>query len=434
MPGLARKTTTAIGCFALGTISIHYAPLFLAFYYPRPPEQIAKLPPSAEVLLSKKIVTAGKIPVLADPYGALNRFFSALARTQARQPGAVTRILHYGDSPTTADLITADVRALLQRRFGDAGHGYVLIDKPWAWYGHRGVQIRSSGWRIEAASMSRARDKLHGLGGVSFVGAPGATARIRLPDAAHRSMEVYYLRRPDGGEFRIEAGDHTLATVATAHESAESAFASIDLPPATAEVRLSVTAGAVRLFGISFEKREPGVVYHSLGLNGASIQMALWHFDAAHWAGQLRHANPDLVVINYGSNESFFGGYLERHYPDELRQLLLRLKKAVPEASILVMSPMDRGERNGQGEIVTPGALPRVIEIQHQVAMETRCAFFNTFEAMGGAGTMARWYNGNPRMVAADFLHPTPQGAGRVGALFNQALVERFERWRSGWQ
>jgi hypothetical protein len=66
--------------------------------------------------------------------------------------------------------------------------------------------------------------------------------------------------------------------------------------------------------------------------------------------------------------------------------------------------------------------------------MEAHCAFFNTFEAMGGAGTMARWYNGNPRMVAADFLHPTPQGASKVGALFEQALVERFERWRTGWQ
>jgi lysophospholipase L1-like esterase len=282
--------------------------------------------------------------------------------------------------------------------------------------------------------MSRARDKLHGLGGVSFVGTPGATSRIQLPDAAHTAMEIYYLRRPEGGELKAEAGDRTLAVVSTAHETIESGFTAIELPLGTAEVRLTVTSGAVRLFGVSFEKREPGVVYHSLGLNGASIQMALWHFDAVHWTEQLRHANPDLVVVNYGSNESFFGGYLERHYPDELRQLLVRLKKAVPSASILVMSPMDRGERNDLGEIVTPRALPRVIEIQRQVALDAHCAFFNTFEAMGGSGTMARWYNGIPRMVAADFLHPTPQGAGRVGALFNQALVDRFERWRSGWQ
>ena len=61
-------------------------------------------------------------------------------------------MLHYGDSPVTADSITADVRSLLQQHFGDAGHGFVLIAKPWAWYGHRGVDVQGKGWHIEAAT------------------------------------------------------------------------------------------------------------------------------------------------------------------------------------------------------------------------------------------------------------------------------------------
>ena len=59
------------------------------------------------------------------PLGA----YAALYNAERRQPGARVRILHYGDSPTTADLITADVRTLLQDRFGDAGHGVHLIAK-----------------------------------------------------------------------------------------------------------------------------------------------------------------------------------------------------------------------------------------------------------------------------------------------------------------
>src|SRR5216683_1821012 len=38
--------------------------------------------------------------------GALNHFYEALSQTEAELPGAVTRIVHYGDSPTTADMIT----------------------------------------------------------------------------------------------------------------------------------------------------------------------------------------------------------------------------------------------------------------------------------------------------------------------------------------
>src|ERR1700704_4227065 len=53
-----------------------------------------------------------KIFRLNDPSYSRDHFFDALYRTETRQPGAVTRILHYGDSPTAADLITGDARKL----------------------------------------------------------------------------------------------------------------------------------------------------------------------------------------------------------------------------------------------------------------------------------------------------------------------------------
>ena len=99
-----------------------------------------------------------KIFRLNDPANALDRFFEALQRTESKEPGAVTRILHYGDSPTTADLITGDTRKLLQSRFGDGGHGFCLLGKPWAWYDHNGVSISSSGWDIEPATAAKLRD------------------------------------------------------------------------------------------------------------------------------------------------------------------------------------------------------------------------------------------------------------------------------------
>src|ERR1035438_9046013 len=88
-------------------------------------------------------------PTLDDRHGALDHFYAALWRTERGAPLAITRILHYGDSPTTADLITGDTRQLLQKRFGDAGHGFTLIGKPWAWYEHRGVELSSHGWQMD---------------------------------------------------------------------------------------------------------------------------------------------------------------------------------------------------------------------------------------------------------------------------------------------
>jgi hypothetical protein len=49
---------------------------------------------------------------------------------------------------------------------------------------------------------------------------------------------------------------------------------------------------------------------------------------------------------------------------------------------------------------------------------------------MGGDGTMSRWYAATPRLVTADFLHPTPQGATIVAGLFIDQLSLGYNRWK----
>jgi hypothetical protein len=91
---------------------------------------------------------------------------------------------------------------------------------------------------------------------------------------------------------------------------------------------------------------------------------------------------------------------------------------------------MDRGERSGLDEIRTMSTIPEIVGIQRQAAAETHCAFFDTYDAMGGEGTMSRWYAASPRLVTADFLHPTPQGATIVASLFVEQLGLGYNRWK----
>jgi len=334
----------------------------------------------------------------------------------------------------TADSITADMRRLLHARFGDAGHGYLVIAKPWAWYGHQGMELNASGWEIEAATMNRARDGFHGLGGVSFRGGKGAFSKVRFSEGAQDSVDVDYLEQPGGGSFRISAGDRVLGEVQTEGPEKKPGFASFLLPAGSQSMELTVTSGQVRAFGYDFRKPGPGVVYSSLGLNGAQVQAVLRYFEPGQWTAELRHQNPDLVVINYGTNESVYPSYIEKDYAKELKGVVLRVRAALPEASILIMSPMDRGERDASGEIVTPPILPRIVEIQRRTAAELGCAFFDTFDAMGGSGTMGRWYNAQPRLVSGDFMHPFPAGAAKVGKLLDDALLDGYRRFRDSGQ
>jgi lysophospholipase L1-like esterase len=432
---LPKKTSLAIVTFAGLLLVLNVTRLARPFslgaiveFRPRP-SAASETPPSApRVAVPRK--PAVTTPNLIDEHESLKAFYQALWRTESKLPGAVTRILHYGDSPVTADSITADVRSLLQEHFGDSGHGFVLVAKPWAWYGHRGVEVSGKGWHIEPATQSRARDGFHGLGGVSFQGQPGASSHIILKEE-HARMEVQYLRNPGGGMLTISSAGQGIGQIDTRGGENDLGFSSVALPAGSREVDLVAERGPVRLFGVSFERDQPGVIYNSLGLNGGQVQVVVRYFEKTQWAAQLQHQRPDLVVLNYGTNESIYGDYIERYYPDELREVIRRVKTAVPNASVLVMSPMDRGQRDSTGQITTVPTLPRLVGIQRRVAAEMECAFFNTFEAMGGEGTMGRWYLSQPRLVSADFMHPLPGGARKVGVLLDQALESGYRQYQA---
>src|SRR5260370_4238065 len=320
-----------------------------------------------------------KIFRVNDPARALDHFFEALYRTETRQPGAITRIVHYGDSPTTADLITGDARKVLQVRFGDAGHGFILLAKPWAWYDHNGVSLQDSGWTIDPATQSKLRDGLYGLGGVSFRGDAGTHTKLTLKDANHTTLEVSYLRQPGGGIFQVSAEGRMLATIDTKARVVEPGYTLIDIPPNSRHFEIRVASGPVRALGVRFEKPGPGVEYDSLGLNGAFVSVLARMFNAEHWGEELRHLQPDLVIINYGTNESGYASFVDQSYGKELKEVVRRIRAALPEASILLMSPMDRGTREIGGEIGTVPTIPRLVTIQHRVAMETGCGVFNTY-------------------------------------------------------
>jgi lysophospholipase L1-like esterase len=317
----------------------------------------------------------------------------------------------------------------MQSRFGDAGRGYTLIAKPWAWYGHRGVEISDHGWKMRTG-VGLMREGIYGLGGAAFEGQPGAWSKFRLTESQQTVVNVEYLAKSGGGTFAVEADDRRLVEQTTSSETQEAESVKVELPPDTKTVSIRPTSGTVTLFGADFRRGPNGLLYDSLGLNGATTSVLARVLQPVLWKQELERAAPALVVVNYGSNESSFGAFVHKQYAAELRLAIQRIRLAAPGVPILVMSPMDRGERAGMNDIETMSTIPEIVAIQRQAAAETHCAFFDTYDAMGGDGTMARWYVASPRLVTADFLHPTPQGATIVAELFVEQLGLGYNRWK----
>lgn len=387
-------------------------------------------------------VIVGSEHPIEDPARALDAFFSHLARTESKQPGAITRITHYGDSPITNDGITSTVRRIMQERFGDAGHGFILMDKPWAWYGHQGITFTSGGdWDNNPMIGGKVNDGEFGLGGVAFrASGPGKYARFAPATEGETGknfsrMEVYYLQQPDGGQFSVDVNGGNAQTVSTSNDATRSGFYEIKAPQSGQNTfNVKTLGGNVRVFGAVIENDGPGVVYDSLGVNGAYAGLLATAMNQDHWAEQLQHRNPNLVIINYGTNESQYASDDQMaRYDKDLREVIRRVRAALPGVSVLLVSPMDRGKRAAGGRIITMPSIPKIVEMQRRVALETNCAFFDTFKAMGGEGTMAKWAAGKGKnhLVGGDLTHPTAEGSEIVGRLIFEAIGDSYMKYKA---
>jgi len=376
--------------------------------------------------------TKGSIAVEDATGHALDSFYAALAKTRAKQPGAVTRILHYGDSVITSDYVSGTMRRKLQTELGDAGHGFILVANPWEWYFHNDVvHGAGEGWSSSRITGPTTRDGMYGLGGVTFSGTPGASAFFGTSDKGTfgkkvSRFDVYYLETEAGGEVEAKIGT-TVEKFTTKGPDKVSRIKSFTVADGEAKLSLRVLTGNPRLFGVALERDQSGVVYDALGANGARAEL-LGSINGAHWGEQMALRKPSLVVLQYGTNESEAPG-LAANYEKTLSAVVATIKAAAPNASILIASPLDRAETAEGGGLRTKPIIKRIVEAQRHVAKESGVAFWNTFEAMGGEGSMAKWMRTG--LGGGDFTHPTPQGAEVIGDLFSKSLTTGLEAWMS---
>lgn len=371
--------------------------------------------------------------MVEDPSGAaLDAFYTQLAKTRSKQAGAITRVMHYGDSVITSDLISGTMRRRMQADFGDAGHGFMLMANPWEWYYHNDViHGAGEGWSSSRIVGPLTKDGMYGLGGVTFTGQPGATAwfgtSVRTSYGRKVSrFDVYYLETPGGGDVEVKVASANVSeTFSTKGEGKVSRVKSVVVPDGEARLQLRVASGSPRMFGVALERDTPGVVYDAIGINGARAE--LWNaMDGAHWTEQMALRKPSLVILQFGTNESEAPG-IAGNYESTLRAVVEKIKAAAPNASVLIAAPLDRAEKTEDGMRTKP-VIKKLVAAQRNVARDTKVAFWNTFEAMGGEGSMAAWYRKG--LAGSDLTHPAPQGAEMVGDLLYRALAAGFTEWQ----
>lgn len=371
--------------------------------------------------------------------------FHAALRALADGNRDRVRIAFYGASSVAADRYTGYLRHYLQHRFGDAGPGFVALVPLWRWHRHDAVRVDASKhWRIEHAQ--RKEGKLDGRYGLLGASAHTTNKRAKATltgdkDASDvSSVELWYLEQPDGGSAKVEVMGKSL-TLKTKGPEPKAGVLPVD---GITEGRASISIrpkgdGEVRLFGAVLERDGPGVVLDALGIGGTrAANMLLW--DEPTWRDGIVRRDPALWVLAYGANEAVDEDEPIETYRSNLEGVVARLSAAAPEASCLMLAPVDFMQPDV--EPLEDGSLPKpepdtpwiertrcseIIEVQREVAAAAGCGFFDAKAMMGGNGSMHAWANAEPALAKQDHLHFTPLGYLYLGQVLADALMADYD-------
>jgi len=357
-----------------------------------------------------------KPAVFDDPSHALDKFRAALAAQKSGKASHPLRVSWFGDSLTADDHLTDELRKRLQALVGDGGPGFVFAAPPHPYCQLRAIgRTVSDGWTSYGVSNIVPPDHLLGLGGSAETDEAGT---IKLaPLGAVRSLDLHYLAQPHGGALEIAIDGKVAASIRTAADHKQGAFAHVDVPEGAKRLELRAAAH-VRLFGETLEGKT-GAVVDNLGVVNATAKGMRNNDLDDHLKNQLAHRAPDLFVVMYGTNEAEWlaphGAGMAEH-EKVFGELLATMRAAAPEASCLVISPLD--QLDWRDDKMPPReSIPAMVEAQHRAATEHGCAFWSDYDWMGGKGSSRTWHNRG--WVVKDFQHPTSEGAARIAdALF----------------
>ncbi|HEY4220169.1 MAG TPA: GDSL-type esterase/lipase family protein, partial [Myxococcota bacterium] len=371
---------------------------------------------------------------------ALDAYYATLDAIAAGDESARAEAVVLGNSLIASDHVVDVVRARLVERFGDAGRGFLLPERLSKVAGRK---VRTgegtNGWSIQTFAQDPPTDGSK-LGPFGLTGSLHESSvngeRTTWTTEGAKSAKLFYLEHAGQPGMRLEArgsfGTQVIAKVEAIAKSVVSAqkdeTVDVDLPAATNELVLVAEGKGAKVYGVSLERDHAGVIVDTIGVPAASARLYVEGADADIFERQVALREPSLYVLMLGGNEVRginYGTIDAKKFDGYLTELVHRLKTAAPNASCLLVAPIDAVKASAAGEeLQTRPEIYEVMKVQRAVAKREGCAYFDLFTAMGGAGALARFKDKG--MLSDDLVHPTWKGGDVLGQIFADAVLASY--------
>ena len=368
-----------------------------------------------------------------DSQRGMQAFYRAL--DELATGSRLVRVAYYGDSFVEGDILTSDLRSMLQDKYGGHGIGYTPITTISSGF-RMSVFQTATGWHRHSIMDSVYFDRaLQDVSNHYFKAESDASVRFRGQNKYYSRLDTFAR-----ATFFFIPDESTTITAAINGRGVFSKQFSGD------NLQVAEVAGKIGSVTFSVQEADSSALFYGVAMDDVS-GIALDNFSMRGASGLNVRSIPakmmrrfyqlrpyDLVILQYGLNVATQRGSNYDNYIRGMRTTIEHIKEYYPDAGILVVSVADRDYKTDEGEIRTMPGIRNLVRYQQQLAADEAVAFWNMFEAMGGNESMRKLVDASPPMANYDYTHINSRGGKYLASLLFEALVygkEQYDRRRA---
>ena len=356
----------------------------------------------------------------------LNNFYEKLLAS--KEP---VRIAFMGDSFVEGDILSADLRELLQDTFGGGGVGFAPVASPFTGF-RQTVKTQSKGWtpynimQRKSAPAPYAEDFF--ISGWVAQAAEGAstrwdmTTRRRHLEECNRARLLFIGRENTTISITLNEGEERQFTF----EGSDAVRQIVVEEQQINSLEFKVVSGAAGFtgFGAEFDNKQ-GVAVDNFSIRSNNGQAMFW--SSASVNAQINTMRPyDLVILQYGLNILQADRHNYSLYAEQVEKMIRYVEQCFPEAAILVMGVSDRSHKNEEG-IVEMTSARDLSESQRSAAEAGSAAFWSTYDAMRKVGGMTTFVNNG--WAGKDYTHINYAGGREIARALYFALLQGAQNY-----
>ena len=352
---------------------------------------------------------------------------------QSKENGNFT-VVHIGDSHIQPDGNTGRVRELFQKKYGDAGRGLIIPFRMAGTNEPRDYVIKSEDSFVRARLLQMPWPTKMGFTGISL-----------HPESYTFSITLS-VKSPCGFFTILSSGDLKLQKVES--DGMDIKFVSekvpngidVSLDADCTEMTLTMEGRDVNIFGFNLQNDNNGVLYHSIGNNGAAYSS---YNSLPKFGESIANLRPDLVILALGTNEAF-GKVNEAAFEAQIETTIKSIRSQSPDVKFLLVTPSEcqrsvysttytgKGRRRRAKKVKSYQVNRNVKTIRDIIikfGKKHNIPVYDFYEVAGGEGASAKWLS--DKLLNTDRIHRTWSGYEVEGELIYQALSDALERPRN---